>query len=153
MYSRLRHAAGRLRRGLTHGAGSPGAGRGAEAGPDTYDAVFAASAEYARPWAQSRYYFLWCVLVDRLRAAGARRVLEVGCGPGQFATMAFALGAVDEYLGLDFSPTGVAIARSSCPQGRFEVADARTTHLYSEFDADALVCTEVLVSTSRPTST
>lgn len=113
-------------------------------GAGWYDDAYASTAEYREPWHRSRYYFLWCVIADRIRASGARSVLEVGCGPGQFARMLFDLGFVDSYLGLDFSPRAVEMAREHCPAGRFEVADARTSELIPGTDAGLIVCTEVL---------
>jgi hypothetical protein len=51
---------------------------------------------------------------------------------------------VEEYLGMDFSPRAIAMAREYAPRGRFIIDDARTTNLPREFDHDLLICTEVL---------
>src|SRR5205085_1343346 len=78
-----------------------------------------------------------------IRRGGIRRVLEVGCGPGHLANLLLDQG-VQEYVGLDFSPKAVAIARKVAPRARFLVGDARSSELYSRFDYDAVICTEVL---------
>lgn len=72
----------------------------------------------------------------RDRNAGARTLLDVGCGTG-----AHALGLVDqgfEVTGLDIEPAFVEIARSKCPDARFVTGDMRHFDLESEFDA--VVC-------------
>src|SRR5947209_3200198 len=116
---------------------------GREVGSDWYDQAYRDVEEYRRPYTQSRYYFIWTVIVDRVRRGGARRVLEIGCGPGQLAAFLLDSG-VDEYLGLDFSPTAIEMARANAPRGRFEVGDARSTDVHSEFEHDVVICTEVL---------
>jgi SAM-dependent methyltransferase len=108
-----------------------------------YDAHFAATDAPRRHYAQSRYYFLWCVIADRIRRSGARRVLEIGCGPGQLAAFLLDQG-VREYTGLDFSPKAIAIARQNAPAGRFVVGDARSPEIHGQVQHDALLCTEVL---------
>ncbi len=108
-----------------------------------YDKLYAGSESYRQPYYRSVYYFLWAVIADRLRTASIRRVLEIGCGPGQLAAMLLEQG-VEEYVGLDFSPTAIAMARENAPGGRFYVGDARTTQLHSEVEHEVVICTEVL---------
>lgn len=118
---------------------------GGEVGHDWYDAVYASSDEYKRPYTESRYYFLWTVIVDRLRRGGHKRVFEVGTGPGQFVV--FLLDQVPGigYHGIDFSPTAIEKARQNVPAASFAVADARDPAIHDAAGAyDAIVCTEVL---------
>lgn len=66
-----------------------------------------------------------------LRAAdlpAARRVLDVGCGPGTNASRF----AGKEYLGVDLNPRYVEAARRRHPGLRFEVADAAALFLPGE---------------------
>jgi SAM-dependent methyltransferase len=51
----------------------------------------------------------------------ARRVLDVGCGPGTNA----ALFSHTDYLGVDINPSYIEYANRNCP-GQFEVADLTT---------------------------
>jgi SAM-dependent methyltransferase len=115
-----------------------------EAPASWYDAWFESSGTYQRPYYEAIYYFLWTVIVDRARRAGARRVLEIGCGSGQLAAFLLDQG-VEEYLGLDFSPAAIGIAKKMAPRGRFLVADARSPiGGILENVPDLIVCTEVL---------
>src|SRR5262245_44780668 len=109
-----------------------------------YDANYRVSANYAAPYWESEYLFLWSVLADRIRSAKARRVLDIGCGSGQFASCLFGLIPLDAYTGLDFSAQAVAMAARACPQGTLVVGDATTTKVHDEVAHDILTCTEVL---------
>jgi SAM-dependent methyltransferase len=139
MHPKLKHYAKRL---LGRPTAPPPVDGVADA--DWYDAAYKAIDSYAVPYWQSHYYFLWSVLADRIRAAGARSVIDIGCGPGQFAACLFGLTRIESYTGLDFSSTAVEMAKRLCPQGRFVVGDATTTRLHEEVPHDVVVCTEVL---------
>jgi SAM-dependent methyltransferase len=132
-------------RGLARrvGLGAKGPPGGRAEGADWYDALYASTAEYHGRYEQSFYYFLWAVIVDRVRRAGLRRVLEVGCGPGQLAAFLLEQG-VEHYVGVDFSPRAVELARANAPAGTFLVGDARDPAPHAEVEHDAVVCTEVL---------
>jgi SAM-dependent methyltransferase len=131
--------AARVRRLL----GTPERIVGAERPPDWYDEKFAGTPEYRSPYQDSPYYFLWSVIVDRIRRDGLQRVLEIGCGTGQLAAYLLDQG-IDSYVGLDFSPRAVEYARLSAPCGRFMVEDARASDIYAAEEHDVLICTEVL---------
>jgi SAM-dependent methyltransferase len=115
---------------------------GAERPAEWYDEKFAATPSYRGPYPGSPYYFLWSVIVDRIRRAGLRRVLDIGCGTGQLAAYLIDQG-IDSYVGLDFSPKAIEYARRSAPRARFVVGDARDSDIYTE-EHDVLICTEVL---------
>jgi SAM-dependent methyltransferase len=115
---------------------------GAEQGPEWYDRAFSKTEEYHAPYQESPYYFLWTVIVDRLRRDGVRSILEVGCGSGQLAAFLIDNG-LDRYVGFDFSPKAIELAERTAPAGRFLVDDARTSSLYED-QYEALICTEVL---------
>jgi SAM-dependent methyltransferase len=105
--------------------------------------MFEATSKYHVEYQDSPYYFLWSVIVDRIRRDGLRHVLEIGCGTGQLAAYLLEQG-IDSYVGIDFSAKAVDYARRMAPGGRFLVDDARTSHIYTEEEHDVLVCTEVL---------
>ena len=109
-----------------------------------YDANYRISANYAAPYWESEYLFLWSVLADRIRSAHARRILDIGCGSGQFASCLFGLTTIESYTGLDFSAQAVGMAQRACPQGHFVVGDATATTIHDEVPHDILTCTEVL---------
>jgi SAM-dependent methyltransferase len=116
---------------------------GRERSSEWYDQKFRETEAYHVGYQDSPYYPLWAVIVDRLRRDGIRRVLDIGCGPGQLAELMFDRG-IDEYTGLDFSEAAIELARERAPAGRFIVGDARSARVYTDVEYDALVCTEVL---------
>lgn len=119
------------------------AGPAIEQGAEWYDQAFQSAPEYALPYYRSHYYFMWTVIVDRIRRGGHKQVLEIGCGPGQLASYLLEQG-IEQYVGLDFSPTAIAMAGRNAPAGRFVVGDARDPGLYMETNYDMVICTEVL---------
>ena len=50
---------------------------------------------------------MWTVLADRIRRSGAKSVLDIGCGPGQFAACLFDMAGIETYTGLDFSAEAI----------------------------------------------
>jgi predicted TPR repeat methyltransferase len=109
-----------------------------------YDAVFAESPKYAVSGQDSGYAPVWERVVAGLRAQGAKRILDLGCGPGQFAQYLSAAWPEVKYIGLDFSTVAVAKARQRCPQHLFEQRDLTVTNLDDLPSFDTVVCTEVL---------
>jgi trans-aconitate methyltransferase len=77
---------------------------------------------YQKHYSNSPYYFLWCIVVDRLLRRMEQPILEIGCGAGQLARFLCDKG-VDSYYGTDFSVEAIAMARSSCPRYTFFVRD------------------------------
>lgn len=108
-----------------------------------YDSVYESSDAYRCHYTQSRYYFIWTVIADRIRRSANRRVLEIGCGSGQLAALLYDQG-IKEYVGFDFSEAAVHLARQAVPSYTFLVADARSTELVVDGNYDWVVCTEVL---------
>ena len=119
------------------------ANSGAERGADWYDDAYAKSSEYKTPYFHSRYYPIWAVIVDRVRRPGLQRVMEVGCGGGQLASYLIEQGQLRSYMGVDFSPVAIEIAREQAPTGTFVVGDALDPRSYDR-ECDFIVCTEML---------
>jgi len=97
---------------------------------------------YAVPYSESKYLPVWESICECI-PQGAR-ILEVGCGPAQFAHMMFDRGIPGDYVGFDFSPGAIEMAKKNLPGRRVEVGDARTTDLFTSVGYDTVVCTEVL---------
>ncbi|MEO1268802.1 MAG: class I SAM-dependent methyltransferase [Myxococcota bacterium] len=121
-----------------------------EKGADWYDKAYAANDAMNNHYTQSSYYPLWTVVADRLEHANVTSVLDIGCGPGQVASLLHDQG-LESYLGLDFSAERVARAREVCSAYTFVVADAFKTDLMETHDYDAVVCMEFLEHVMKDT--
>ena len=80
------------------------------------------------------------------------RVLDVGCGNGYTAGQFLARGC--KVVGIDLSASGIELARSTYPAGRFEVLAADETILekLAEPPFDLIVSTEVVEHLYAPRS-
>ena len=108
-----------------------------------YDSVFNGSATYQGPYRQSPYYFLWCVVVDRVTRSRATSVLDIGCGPGQVARFLQDNG-LQHYVGLDLSPVATRLAKTLCPSFQFVTASAFDTDVFTTVKYDTVICMEFL---------
>jgi 2-polyprenyl-3-methyl-5-hydroxy-6-metoxy-1,4-benzoquinol methylase len=97
--------------------------------PGYYDQLFTRVDDYRAHYRDSRYYVLWTQVISLLRQVPSPRILEIGCGPGQFAHYLHDEGFRD-YHGFDFSPEAVRRAREVVPQAHFEVGDALAEESY-----------------------
>ena len=111
-----------------------------------YDTVYADSPKYAQHGQSSDYAPVWERIAHALDAlAGpAPRVLDLGCGPGQFAEFLHARLPRATYCGLDFSGVAIAQARRRVPAFRFEQRELPLAAFDDLAPFDVVVCTEVL---------
>jgi SAM-dependent methyltransferase len=116
---------------------------GSERQSDYYDDGYHEIEQYRRHYADSSYYFLWCVLLDRIQPAEVRCLFDIGCGPGQLGSFLSDRG-LRKYVGLDFSRECIRIARMAAPSLEFVCADAFTSDLFNTLDYDVVVATEFL---------
>jgi SAM-dependent methyltransferase len=138
----MRAGVGKLRRWV-HERRSAGDGDREEHDASWYDSSFRRNAHWKQDYPDSRYYFLWAVIADRVVREQASAVLEIACGTGQLARLLTDKG-LHSYCGFDFSEQRVEFARRASPDLRFEVADAYETPLFDSFSYDTVVCTEFL---------
>ena len=110
---------------------------------DHYDTQYEAIEGYRCHYADSSYFFLWCVLIDRIKPADVRCVFDIGCGPGQLASFLHDRG-FRKYVGLDFSAVAIRMARLACPSYEFVCADVFESDLFNTLDYDVVVSTEFL---------
>ncbi len=108
-----------------------------------YDAHYADTPEYHIHYTQSSYYFLWAVLADRIIRSGVERILDLGCGPGQVASLLWDKG-IKRYRGLDLSPKCIEMAKGRCPNFEFLVTDLGRPEAMEGFDYDCIVTLEFL---------
>ncbi len=108
-----------------------------------YDAVYESSPKYSSHYSESIYYPVWTVVTDRVMRSGAPAVLDLGCGPGQFAALLQDAG-LSSYCGLDFSSKSIELARQLCPSYEFETADLSQPGVIETRPYDCLVALEFL---------
>ncbi len=114
-----------------------------------YDRTFISHQHWLNHYTESPYYPLWTVIADRIVRRGLGSVLDIGCGPGQFASLLRDKG-LSHYAGIDFSPRRIAQARNVCPEFAFTEADVFETDLSGAANnCDAVVCCEFLEHVER----
>jgi SAM-dependent methyltransferase len=91
--------------------------------------------------------------LDLAHAAGPVRLIELGCGHGDFARDVLSTHPEVQFVGIDRAATGVAIARRNVHAGVFEQADLTVLESlparYHGFATHA-VCSEVLEHIDDP---
>lgn len=99
---KFRYRLGRL---IRLGKGGPARGQ------EFYDRMYDSEQEYALDFRESMYLSLWARVYMFLRRIPGARVLEAGCGSGQFASFLARLGFRDYVRGFDLSGQAVQTAR------------------------------------------
>jgi SAM-dependent methyltransferase len=113
-----------------------------------YDQKFDLADHWKLHYTKSHYYPLWTVVSDRLTRAKVRRILDIGCGPGQVARLLHDRG-FGCYTGLDFSPLRIKAARECCPAFEFIVADIFASDVLEAHGYDCVVTMEFLEHIER----
>ena len=75
-------------------------------------------------------------------------MLDIGCGPGQFAAL-LRDQWLRQYLGIDFSPARIKQAKKVCPKFDFVETNVFETTLLRTHEYDAAVCLEFLEHVER----
>jgi 2-polyprenyl-3-methyl-5-hydroxy-6-metoxy-1,4-benzoquinol methylase len=115
---------------------------GKERPAEYYDRAFMRERWYEH-YTKSEYYSIWTVIEDRISKKLPVTILDIGCGPGQFASFLNDRNYTD-YIGLDFSKTAIEQAIKKCPHFEFIIADIFETDILTVKDYDLVICTEVL---------
>lgn len=110
---------------------------------DWFNNAFKNTLEYQVHYTESYYYFLWTVLLDRIKRTKVKSIIDLGCGPGQFASLLFDNG-IERYLGIDFSDEAIKLAKSFCPKFDFKVLDLTKSEILSTYHYDCVVTMEFL---------
>lgn len=121
---------------------------GVEQPPEFYDESFKRADHWKQHYTESHYYPIWTVIADRLRRAGVQRVLDVGCGPGQVASLLRDEG-IPHYQGVDFSQERILHARAVCPDYEFVQADIYRSELLETAEYDCFLTLEFLEHVDR----
>lgn len=115
-----------------------------EATPEYYERIYRYTDEAQLAAEAFIYLPAWKRIVGRLEELKARQVLDLGCGPGEFAAFLMPRRPDLGYTGIDASAAAVERARARCPLGNFEQADAQTSDLLRDPRFDVVICTEML---------
>lgn len=87
-----------------------------------YDAIYASSSEYEKEPSDSVYYDVWKAIIMQIETIQSQLpfyVLDIGCGPGQFARLFSECLNNYSYLGIDTSRTAISQAQSRNPNYEF----------------------------------
>lgn len=109
-----------------------------------YDAIYARSEEYQLDAEESVYLPVWERVVAILKQKGAQSVLDIGCGPGQFAEYLVKKIPGINYQGIDYSEKAIEIARLRCPTAQFHIKNLMQNDVLKGFKVDAYIILEVL---------
>ena len=117
-----------------------------EKGKDFYNDVYSRGGwkgVYFAKYTDTHYYEVWKVVLGFI-GDNDLSVLDVGCGPGQFAEMMFDHG-VKNYTGFDFSEQAVKMAKqvNAGNEDRFFLGDIFDAQIF-DGEYDLYVCLEVL---------
>lgn len=113
---------------------------GFEMGSEYYDKVFEEEKRYREEISKLSSYPVYQVALGMIGDIEGPKILELGCGTGQFAKMLFDNGFT-HYLGVDFSRVAIEKAREMSGQA-FLVSDIRKFDDIGAFNT--LVMMEVL---------
>lgn len=114
-----------------------------EKAKEWYDDVYRKKTAYHQHYTESSYYFIWSVIADRLVHSGVERIIDVGCGPGQFASL-LCDKKVNDYLGVDLSDEAIKLAQEGCSKYRFVAKNVFESDLLKQEEYDCFVSLECL---------
>jgi 2-polyprenyl-3-methyl-5-hydroxy-6-metoxy-1,4-benzoquinol methylase len=109
-----------------------------------YDNIYAKSKKYKLDSNESIYLPVWKSVVDHIESLDAKSVLDIGCGPGQFAEYLFSRMPEIIYTGIDFSEVAINQAKERCSKGQFLVNNIMEKDIFKNFNTDVYIVLEVL---------
>jgi len=104
-----------------------------------YDNIYKNSKNYQASYKQSHYLPMWQKVIAMIDPKS--KILDLGCGTGQFAEMLYDQRNFQTYQGYDFSEEAIRQSKERIPSMYFEVADVRTV---KSNDYDLIVTMETL---------
>jgi len=99
---------------------------------------------YFKHYRESHYYRIWLSALEKLKHITYPNIIEIGCGPGQFANLLFDSG-FNNYQGIDFSSEAIKYAkiRNSEYKNLFNIDNAYTSNIFNT-DYNTVIIFEVL---------
>lgn len=112
-----------------------------------YDSIFSSGGwnqTYFKHYTEIIYYEMWIKALELIKKVDNPNIIEIGCGPGQFANLLFD-NAIKNYKGIDFSKEAIKYARIRNEKNEclFTVDNAYTTDVFNE-NYNTVVIFEVL---------
>ncbi len=109
-----------------------------------YDDIYKDSESYKKSSEDSTYAPLWDRVCKEIKRGGFSSILDLGCGPGQFAEHVRLRLPEVKYCGVDFSRVAIDAAQNKNPDFLF-IKDSLPLKDYRRFPFfDVVVCLEVL---------
>lgn len=109
-----------------------------------YDTIYADSEKYKMLSENSLYIPVWKLIVEIIKFTKIKSILDIGCGPGQFAEFLLEETSNVSYEGIDFSEIAIKQATERCPAASFQVLDFMKYDGMMTLDVDAYIILEVL---------
>ena len=109
-----------------------------------YDDIYSESEIYNSSPENSVYLPVWHCVLENIKANIIKNIVDVGCGPGQFAQYLFNHISNISYTGLDFSSVAIQLAKLRCSKGQFFVKNILESDSLGNFDVDLYIALEVL---------
>jgi len=112
---------------------------GSEQGKEYYDKIYQVAKKYRRHYSGVR----WLPMFEKAATMIGSNILEIGCGPGQFAHLIYDKG-IKHYTGVDFSEVAITRAKTWKLKGyKFFKGNIYDNSWYKG-DYDTVVALEVL---------
>lgn len=108
-----------------------------------YDDIFDdKKSTFRAHYSGSPYFFMWSALAERLLLLGRDiKILDLGCGPGQVANLLKDKG-FKNYTGVDFSESGIRIARDLGTGYEFICTDVLKSDVLEKTDYNCVMALE-----------
>ena len=115
-----------------------------EASSFYYDEVFASSQKYIVKGTESSLMRVWTEIIKKIRERNFKAILDLGCGPGQFAEVIETYVDHCSYIGIDFSKVAIESAQERCPNFKFFQNKLPLSDYEHYGYFDVIICLEVL---------
>lgn len=127
---------------------------GKELQADFYNKVYKTGGKnkkYFKSYKDTAWLNIWLKICEIMKEHGSSKVLDLGCGSGQFAQCASDSGLLN-YIGVDFSKEAIAVAKvnlkNSNMNTKFLTKDIYTFD-FNSIEYDCVVATEFLEHIER----
>ncbi len=116
----------------------------AEPTPHFYDAIYRDSEKCQQRPEKSVYIGVWSHVLSLIKELAPIKVVDIGCGPGQFAQYFANEYKQGSYTGIDTSPLAISKAKDRVEQGTFIVSNLEDLDKQIVNCADCFIALEVL---------